>query len=83
MLGYGSDPKDNGGRVMPTSLYWRNKTTGEIYAVRVSDDGVLDGAVGPIPPKDATSAKLRRWEFDPKKGEQLRRRFLEFERIGV
>jgi hypothetical protein len=28
---------------MPTFLYWCHKTTGELYAVRVTEDGVLGG----------------------------------------
>lgn len=64
-----------------TYLYWRHTQTQEIFAVRVNNAGVLDGAVGPIPPNQATAVKLGQWAFDLKKGEQLRRRFLEFERF--
>ena len=41
---------------MPTSLYWREKKTGALYAIRVDS-----GTVGPSPPKEVASAKLRQW----------------------
>lgn len=66
---------------MPSILYWRHTQTGEIFAVRVDPAGLIDGAVGPIPLEEATAAKLRKWAFDQKKAEELRRRFLEFERF--
>lgn len=80
-LEYSNDPKDKRERTMPTFLYWRYKTTSDIYAVRVTDDGLLDGATGPIPPKEATVAKLQDWKFTPLEGERIRGRLLEFERI--
>jgi hypothetical protein len=49
----------------------------------VNSDGVLDGAMGPISPNEAKHAKLSHWTFNPEEGEQLRRRFLEFERFTV
>jgi len=51
-----------------TFLYWRHKTTGTIYAVRIAEDGVLDGAYGPIPRKKATPAKLPYWSFSSVEG---------------
>ncbi|MGE0681421.1 MAG: hypothetical protein AB7P69_11060 [Candidatus Binatia bacterium] len=66
---------------MPTFLYWRHKMTGDIYAVHVTDDGLLDGAIGPIPPNEATIAKLPEWKFIPLEGKRIRGRLLEFERI--
>jgi hypothetical protein len=66
---------------MPTFLYWRHKTTGDIYAVHVTDDGLLDEATGPIPSNEATLAKLSDWKFTPGEGKRIRERLLEFERI--
>ena len=48
--------------------------------MRVNDDGVLDGAAGPIPPNEATFARLPYWKFDAAKAQQLRWRMLEFEK---
>ena len=56
---------------MPSYLYWRHKQTGEIYVVCVTDDGVLDGAYGPIPRKEARLAKLPHWPFTTAEGERL------------
>jgi len=64
---------------MERYLYWHHKTTDHIYAVRITQDGVLDGAYGPIPRKKATPTKLPHWPFSSAEGEQLRRRLLEFE----
>jgi len=47
----------------------------------MNDEGVLDGAAGPIPPCQAKQSKLPHWAFDPEKGEQFWRRLLEFERL--
>ena len=66
---------------MPTFLYWRHKATGCIYAVHVTDDGLLDGATGPIPAHEATLAKLPHWTFTLMEGKRIRGRLLEFERI--
>jgi hypothetical protein len=67
---------------MPTSLYWRHQRTGELYAVRVNYQGILDGAAGSLPPSAATAAQLPHWPFVRAAGEQLRGRFLEFEPVS-
>lgn len=64
-----------------TYLYWLHIKTGEIFAVRVNNAGIIDGAAGPIPLEEATAENLRQWPFDQKKAEDLRRRFLEFVRF--
>ncbi len=51
-----------------TFLYWREKKSGELYAVRIDDAGVVDGAAGPLPPDEVTAAKLHQWTFDQKGG---------------
>src|SRR5262245_23889575 len=68
---------------MPRYLYWRHKQTSEFYAVRVNDDGLVDGNVGPIPHEEAKHTKLTHWTITQKDGEQLRRRFLEFELFTI
>jgi hypothetical protein len=57
--------------------YWRHKTTGEIYAIRV-EDGYINGMAGPIPPDEALRDTLPAWPYNPVEGHQLQRRISEY-----
>jgi hypothetical protein len=68
---------------MPTYLYWRHKTTGDIYAVRVTDDGMIDGVAGPIPPAEALRDTLPAWPYNPVEGHQLQRQISKYTQLTV
>jgi hypothetical protein len=66
-----------------TYVYWQHKKSGDIYAVRVNEEGVVDGAYGPIRDSEATRTNLPTWRFQEGTGEQVRWRINEFERFNA